>query len=166
MKQNEFFRGIFGLVIIGVIVAVVTQTDLIDQLTAPEPTPASDPQERVQQIVRGEIGPNRGITQVQVNTNALLIRYEMVDSLIGDLVSYTGREMVDITCALRAEFPGRRYRLIATVPLVDSFGNESVGDGVDAILNADTTAAINCANADTVRMAGVADSWDVHPALE
>jgi hypothetical protein len=127
-----------------------------------DPTPATDPEERVTQIVRSEIGSGRDVVRVSVNDFSLMVQYQMSR---GQTIGFAGDEMVDITCALKPEFPARRYNLVALARLIDAAGNEVIDEGLEVFLEPETVDSINCANAMNVNIEGVADSWEVHPAL-
>jgi septal ring-binding cell division protein DamX len=150
--------------------ATITPTPSATGTATDTPTVTATPsnEERARGIIDGVvIGDVLRVSVISVPGDSRLVAaYEMAEDLDGYAVGYSGSEMAQAMCALRANgFEGYTIQLSAMIDLVDGFGNPFSDEGLTVNVSPGTLARFNCANADSVNLEAVADSYSLHRLL-
>jgi hypothetical protein len=100
----------------------------------------------------------------------ITVNYIMGDNFTKDMqVRGAELNMIDIVCKAKSlDFKYNNYTFLMTaeVVLVDSFGNESIADGLTVRLMPEQVSQINCDNRSNIRFSDIADFYRVHQALQ
>jgi len=107
------------------------------------------------------------LLNVNVNDFQILVEWRAADVFDYSVERMT-LEALDVVCEIRMDeaLNGLNFRLSQNINLVDAAGNEFENRGLLIVLDYDTALAINCDNKRNVDVEALAETFDIHSALE
>lgn len=163
MKRTQALGCLTLLIALGAFLIPAMMRDQARRESRSEPASA---QEALQFLAEDAVSGD--VVNVIINDIAVVVDFEMAETLSGYSVGGTERQMQRLACALResGDYGGVRYQFVAKINVVDGFGNEDVANGLAVRLEPETITQMNCDNVDLINLAAIADFYDLHRLLQ